>query len=189
MTRTRRRKSSPSSKKEISTECSSLLQRRYVDLTWLSVFMTITSPTIIWFWPIAYQSDKVSVTPASGKFCTLGSKERMTTPPTYLTESELISRMEKYGIGTDASIATHIENVLKRNYVELIPGRKLKPSRLGLVLAQGYHLIDNSLVLPQVRSDIEGQCNKIAKGIADKVRATIRIDTPARKKEPFCTIY
>ena len=93
----------------------------------------------------------------------------MTTAPTYLTESELISRMEKHGIGTDASISTHIENVLKRSYVELIPGRKLKPSRLGLVLAQGYHLIDSSLVLPQVRSDIEGQCNKIAKGLADRV--------------------
>ena len=117
---------------------------------------------------LLYKSDKVSVSPASGKFCTLDVKERMTTPPTYLTESELISRMEKHGIGTDASISTHIENIIKRNYVELIPGRKLKPSRLGLVLAQGYHLIDNSLVLPKVRSDIEGQCNKIAKGLADR---------------------
>ena len=45
--------------------------------------------------------------------------------------------MEKHGIGTGASISTHIENIQKRNYVELIPGRKLKPSRLGLVLAQG----------------------------------------------------
>lgn len=70
--------------------------------------------------------------------------------------------------GTDASISTHIENIMKRNYVELIPGRKLKPSRLGLVLAQGYHLIDSSLVLPQVRSDIESECNKIAKGLADR---------------------
>lgn len=114
------------------------------------------------------QSAKVAVTPASGKFCTLDVKERKTTPPSYLTESELISRMENHGIGTDASISTHIENILKRNYVELIPGRKLKPFRLGLVLAQGYHLIDNSLVLPQIRSDIEGQCNKIAKGLADR---------------------
>lgn len=93
----------------------------------------------------------------------------MTTPPTYLTESELISKMEYNGIGTDASISTHIENILKRNYVELIAGRKLKPSRLGLVLAQGYHLIDDSLVLPRIRSDIEDQCVQIAKGLADRV--------------------
>ncbi len=91
----------------------------------------------------------------------------MTTPPTYLFESELISLMEKNLIGTDASISTHIKNILKRNYVELILSRKLKPSRLGLVLAQGYHLIDSYLVLPQVRSDIELECNKIAKGLAN----------------------
>jgi len=104
----------------------------------------------------------------SGSRATLELKEKMTTPPSYLTESELINLMEKNGIGTDASISTHIENIQKRNYVELITGRKMKPSKLGLVLAQGYHLIDSSLVLPQVRSDIESQCNKIAKGLTDK---------------------
>lgn len=88
-----------------------------------------------------------------GSRATLDIKEKMTTAPAYLTESELISKMEKNGIGTDASISTHIENILKRNYVELISGRKMKPTKLGLVLAQGYHLIDSSLVLPKVRSD------------------------------------
>ena len=77
----------------------------------------------------------------------------MTTAPTHLSESELISL--KHGIGTDASIATHIENICKRHYVDLVTGRKLVPSKLGLVLAQGYHLIDSSLV-------------KVAKGLADK---------------------
>lgn len=47
-------------------------------------------------------------------------------------------------------------------------GRRLHPSKLGLVLVQGYHRIDSSLVLPIVRSDIEAQCNQIAKGRASK---------------------
>ena len=85
-----------------------------------------------------------------------------------MTESELIGMMEKHGIGTDASIATHIENIQKRNYVTLESGRRLYPSKLGLVLVQGYHQIDSSLVLPRVRSDIEDQCSKIAKGQASK---------------------
>ena len=97
-------------------------------------------------------SGKVSIA-ITGSRATLDIKEKMTTPPTHLTESELIGQMEKHGIGTDASISTHIENILKRNYAELIPGRKMMPSKLGLVLAQGYHLIDSSLVLPKIRSD------------------------------------
>ena len=94
----------------------------------------------------------------------LSINEGMTSPPEHLTESELISIMERNGIGTDASIPTHIENILKRNYVNLMPGRRLKPSKLGIVLAQGYMHIDPSLVLPDVRAEIEAQCTRIAKG-------------------------
>ena len=38
----------------------------------------------------------------------------------------------------------------------------------GLVLVNGYHAIDSTLVLPQIRSDIENQCSKIAQGIASR---------------------
>jgi DNA topoisomerase-3 len=72
-------------------------------------------------------------------------------------------------LGTDASISTHIENILKRNYCTLETGRRLLPSKLGLVLVQGYHLIDSDLVLPKVRSDIEDECGRIAKGLTNKV--------------------
>ena len=34
-------------------------------------------------------------------------------------------------------------------------------------------MIDSSLVLPRVRSDIEDQCNKIAKGLAKRVRSSV----------------
>jgi DNA topoisomerase-3 len=52
-----------------------------------------------------------------------------------------------------------------------VTGRRLLPSKLGLVLVQGYHLIDSGLVLPKVRSDIEDECGRIAKGLANKVRS------------------
>ena len=78
--------------------------------------------------------------------------EGKTQPPTHLTESSLITMMEKNGIGTDASIPTHIENIVKRKYVSLAPGRKLVPTALGIVLIKGYLRVDPDLVQPRARS-------------------------------------
>lgn len=67
--------------------------------------------------------------------------ERQTGPPDYLSESELITLMEKHGVGTDASIPVHINNICERNYVTIIAGRRLQPTSLGIVLVHGYQKV------------------------------------------------
>ncbi|KAM7277602.1 hypothetical protein ACFE04_004736 [Oxalis oulophora] len=93
--------------------------------------------------------------------------EGSTSAPDYLSESELISLMEKYGIGTDASIPVHINNICERNYVQVQGGRKLVPTALGITLVRGYQCIDPDLSLPDIRSFIEQQITLVAKGQAD----------------------
>ncbi|CAD8058742.1 unnamed protein product [Paramecium sonneborni] len=88
-----------------------------------------------------------------------------TSPPDHLTETELITLMDKFKIGTDASMATHINNICERQYVKVEgQSRKLKPTDLGLSLVRGYKRIDSDLVAPQLRSNIESQVDQIAKG-------------------------
>ncbi|XP_009371098.1 DNA topoisomerase 3-beta isoform X1 [Pyrus x bretschneideri] len=96
--------------------------------------------------------------------------EGLTSPPDYLSESELISLMEKNGIGTDASISVHINNICERNYVQVQAGRKLVPTALGITLIRGYQCIDPDLCLPDIRSFIEQQITLVAKGQADHFR-------------------
>ena len=56
--------------------------------------------------------------------------------------------MEKLGIGTDASMAVHINNICQRRYVQVQGQRMLVPTNLGIVLIHGLHAIDPLLALP-----------------------------------------
>src|SRR3569833_82121 len=94
--------------------------------------------------------------------------------------------MEKHGIGTDASIPTHINNIIERNYVTVMePGRSLVPTPLGLALVKDYCEIDPELVLPSIRSNIEKSCELIAKGKADFSKVLNHVLEMFRKKFEF----
>lgn len=43
-------------------------------------------------------------------------KEGLTTPPKLLNEADLIGLMDKFGIGTDATIHEHIKTIQNRKY-------------------------------------------------------------------------
>ncbi|EJD03211.1 prokaryotic type I DNA topoisomerase [Fomitiporia mediterranea MF3/22] len=87
-------------------------------------------------------------------------REGETSSPTLLTEADLVGLMDKNGIGTDATIAQHIQMVTDRGYViERMEGvvKYLVPSTLGIGLVEGYNEIgfERSLSKPQLRRDTE----------------------------------
>lgn len=62
-------------------------------------------------------------------------------------------------------MATHINNICERDYVVIVGGRKLEPTKLGLALFDGYQAVDEDLVSPKLRSRIEKSCSEIAQGL------------------------
>ena len=76
-----------------------------------------------------------------------------TQPPNFLQEHELIELMDKNRIGTDASMATHVNNIVSRNYVSLCdetgvphrPPRKPRPGQKQLPRQIGRYLIPTPL--------------------------------------------
>ncbi|KAL3939460.1 MAG: hypothetical protein SGBAC_005824 [Bacillariaceae sp.] len=122
--------------------------------------------------------------------------ERETRPPRFLQEHELIRMMDQNRIGTDASMAVHVNNIIDRGYVVLcdetgVPlrpprprrpgsrplprqiGRYMVPTPLGLNLIAlfGDETADASpalLAKPSIRQKMEEEVKQIAMGVFEK---------------------
>ncbi|TPX45549.1 hypothetical protein SeMB42_g03969 [Synchytrium endobioticum] len=80
-----------------------------------------------------------------------------TTPPRALSEADLITLMDKNGIGTDATIHEHIKKILDREYATKHADGLFYPTVLGMALIDGYDnmRIDLSLSKPELRRQME----------------------------------
>ncbi|MEN3047647.1 MAG: type IA DNA topoisomerase [Candidatus Caldarchaeales archaeon] len=78
----------------------------------------------------------------------------LTSPPPRMTESELISLMERSGIGTDATRATFPSLIVERGYAARV-GRSLISTELGRSLISALERVDERLVSPETRRHVE----------------------------------
>ncbi|KAI9507464.1 DNA topoisomerase [Russula earlei] len=100
-------------------------------------------------------------------------RDGTTSKPSLLTEADLVGIMDKNGIGTDATIAQHIDTIINREYV--IPRMEgsvkyLVPSTFGIGLVNGYNDIglDKSLSKPQLRRETERNMVAVCQGTKSK---------------------
>ncbi|XP_053551092.1 DNA topoisomerase 3-alpha [Bombina bombina] len=91
-----------------------------------------------------------------------------TSPPQLLTEADLISLMEKHGIGTDATHAEHIETIKSRMYVGLTPEQRFLPGELGMGLVEGYDSMGFEMSKPDLRAELEADLKLICEGKKEK---------------------
>lgn len=103
-----------------------------------------------------------------------------TTPPTLLSEADLIATMDKNGIGnyflliigTDATIHEHISKVLERKYALKTKDFRFIPSNLGLGLVEAFDNIPLpvSLTKPHLRAQLEKDLSKISVGELSRIQ-------------------
>ena len=74
-----------------------------------------------------------------------------------MTEAELIAKMDKEGIGTDATMAQHIQTIQVRDYATMSADRRFRPTQLGLGLHDGYESMRQQLSKPYLRANMEVQ--------------------------------
>jgi len=93
-------------------------------------------------------------------------KEGATSAPKPLSESDLLGLMDKYGIGTDATMAEHIRKIQDREYV-VKQGNCFYPTSLGLALVEAFEACEAFLARPTCRSEQERDLRQISEGNRD----------------------
>jgi len=91
-----------------------------------------------------------------------------TQPPRQLSERDLIAAMERHGIGTDATVAEHIQKQLSRGYAAKCPRMlAFSPTPLGEALISAYRRAAlDALRRPDLRARIEAGIERVARGLA-----------------------
>lgn len=106
-----------------------------------------------------------------------------TQPPPLLSEADLIALMDRHGIGTDATIAQHVEKILNRGYVCRQGDARFKPNPLGMALVESLERSGVQLARPGMRKAQEADFKKVMAGKA--VPANVKLEALAQFRTNF----
>lgn len=117
------------------------------------------------FLPDIDEGDKTDVK----KIQNIASK---TAPPKKLTEAELLTLMDKNGIGTKATAPTHIETNKKRGYFEA-KGKTLSILNTGYMLMESLDDSVPILIRPKIRAQVEELIQQVEDGKIEMDEAVV----------------
>lgn len=92
----------------------------------------------------------------------------VTRPPPLLSEADLLSCMDKEGIGTDATMHDHIKKLLDRFYATKDSNTRFSPTNLGEALVMGYDDMGYKLWKPYLRAVMERDMKSVSEGNKSK---------------------
>uniref|UniRef100_A0A7N0U0N6 DNA topoisomerase n=1 Tax=Kalanchoe fedtschenkoi TaxID=63787 RepID=A0A7N0U0N6_KALFE len=95
----------------------------------------------------------------------------VTRPPALLSEADLLSCMDKAGIGTDATMHDHIKKLLDRFYATKDANTRFSPTHLGEALVLGYDDMGYELWKPYLRAAMESDMKAVSVGTKRKNEA------------------
>ncbi|KAI4317075.1 hypothetical protein L6164_024985 [Bauhinia variegata] len=93
----------------------------------------------------------------------------VTRPPPLLSEADLLTCMDKEGIGTDATMHDHIKKLLDRFYATKDANTRFTPTNLGEALVLGYDDMGYKLWKPYLRAVMERDMKAVSDGTKSKV--------------------
>ncbi|KAK4567071.1 hypothetical protein RGQ29_003062 [Quercus rubra] len=131
-----------------------ILAKNYLDVYRFESWGSSTIPTYV----SGQQFVPTSLTLDSG----------VTRPPPLLSEADLLSCMDKEGIGTDATMHDHIKKLLDRFYATKDSNMRFSPTNLGEALVMGYDDMGYKLWKPYLRAVMERDMKAVSEGTKSK---------------------
>jgi DNA topoisomerase-3 len=130
-----------------------------LELNWLEIYpySKWTSTAVL---PVMTVGDQLTV-------CSLEKTSGQTEAPSAISEPELLTLMDKEGIGTDATMHEHIKTIQERGYCYMDGNRFFIPTSLGIALVLGlgsYEPLGFHLAKPTLRASMERDMALISQG-------------------------
>ncbi|MCB1176317.1 MAG: hypothetical protein KDK36_01950, partial [Leptospiraceae bacterium] len=112
----------------------------------------------------------------------LEMEKKFTDPPSRFTESSLVAKMEKTGVGRPSTYATSIDILYKRNYVVKIK-KSIEPTDLGKKVIEELILRFEQLLEDNYTSKMEDFLDKIEEGSLKRTDFLREVDEDFHKQK------